>query len=104
MKTSTADLVSISDANQRGISNLASSVAGGRRLVLLRNSKPAAVMADVETMDCLERVEEMEDDLRLLSIAWVRTTSPSAPTASATTSPCHACACTATEEWPGWRA
>jgi hypothetical protein len=31
------------------------------------------VLADVETMERLERIEEIESDLKLLSVAWVRT-------------------------------
>lgn len=73
MRTDTEDLISISEASSRGISSLVTRVREGRRLVLLRNNKPAAVIADIESMDRLQRVEEIEDDLRLLSIAWVRT-------------------------------
>jgi prevent-host-death family protein len=73
MRTDTEDLISITDANTRGISNLVARAGEGRRLVVLRNNKPAAVIVDIETMERLQRVEELEDDLRLLSIAWVRT-------------------------------
>ncbi|MFP5020749.1 hypothetical protein [Pseudonocardia phyllosphaerae] len=40
--------------------------------MILRQNKAVAALVDMESMDRLQRLEELEDDLRLLSIALVR--------------------------------
>jgi len=73
MKVDTRDMLSVSEATKKGVSQLVRSASEGRPVVLLRNSEPAAMVVNVETMERLERLEELEDDIRLLAIAWART-------------------------------
>lgn len=77
MNVDTRDLISVSEANSRGISKLISDAEDGRPQVVLRNSKAVAAIVDIECMDRLQRLEELEDDLRLLSIALVRSAADS---------------------------
>lgn len=72
MNVDTRDLISVSEASNRGVSRLVAAAEGGRPQVLLRNSKAVAAVVDMESMDRLQRLDELEDDLRLLSIALVR--------------------------------
>ena len=72
MNVDTNDLISISEASSRGVSRLVADAESGRPQVLLRNSKAVAVIVDIESVDRLHRIDELEDDLRLLSIALVR--------------------------------
>jgi prevent-host-death family protein len=71
MHVETNDMVSVTEASQ-GLSKLVNAVSPEKRFVVMRNNKPAAVIADVETMERLQRIDELEDDVRLLSVAWVR--------------------------------
>jgi prevent-host-death family protein len=73
MKINTQDMISVTEANRRGVSSLVKTASEGRPVVLVRNNEPAAVMVGVETMERLERIEELEEDIRLLAIAWART-------------------------------
>lgn len=72
MRVDTRDLISISDASNKGVSKLVAAAEGGRPQVLMRNSKAVAVVVNIESMDRLQRLDELESDLRLLSIALVR--------------------------------
>ncbi|WP_158509152.1 type II toxin-antitoxin system Phd/YefM family antitoxin [Amycolatopsis keratiniphila] len=69
----TDDIVSVTEASQRFSKILNDVSENGRRIVVMKNNCPAAVITDIETMNRLQRVEEAEEDLKLLSIAWVRT-------------------------------
>lgn len=73
MKADTRNMMSVTEATKRGVSHLVRSAEAGHPIVLMRNSEPAAVVVDVETLERLERVEELEDDIRMLAIAWART-------------------------------
>lgn len=72
MNVDTRDLISISDASNRGVSKLVTDAENGRPQVLMRNSRAVAAVVDIDSMDRLQRLDELEDDLRLLSIALVR--------------------------------
>ncbi|MDQ2709865.1 MAG: type II toxin-antitoxin system Phd/YefM family antitoxin [Actinomycetota bacterium] len=72
MKADTRDMISIGDVRDRGVSRLVSDAENGRPQVLLRHNKAVAAIVDIETMDRLQRLDELEADLRLLSIALVR--------------------------------
>jgi Antitoxin Phd_YefM, type II toxin-antitoxin system len=72
MNVDTRDLISISDASNRGVSKLVTDAENGRPQVLMRNSKAVAAVVNIDSMDRLQRLDELEDDLRLLSIALVR--------------------------------
>ncbi len=73
MKFDTRDLISVSDASNRGVSNLVKEASEGRSKVVLRNNKPVAAVVGMDELDRLSRLDEIEDDLRLLSIAIART-------------------------------
>lgn len=72
MRTDTADLVSVSDAG-RNFSRYALEAANGRTLVIMRNSEPTAALVPLDQMDRLSKLDELEEDLRLWSVALVRT-------------------------------
>ena len=72
MNVDTRDLISVSEANSRGVSKLIADAESGRPQIVLRNSRAVAVIVDISCMERLQRLEELEDDLRLLSIALVR--------------------------------
>ncbi|MDN5749155.1 MAG: type II toxin-antitoxin system Phd/YefM family antitoxin [Pseudonocardia sp.] len=72
MKVDTRDLISITEANTKGVSKLVTDAENGRPQVLMRNSRAVAALVNIDSMDRLQRLDELEDDLRLLSIALVR--------------------------------
>jgi antitoxin (DNA-binding transcriptional repressor) of toxin-antitoxin stability system len=65
----TSDLISISDANKMGISSLVHDAERGREHILLRNNKPVAA---VISMERLEALQQLEDDLLDISLAAAR--------------------------------
>ncbi|MFN2495393.1 MAG: type II toxin-antitoxin system Phd/YefM family antitoxin [Pseudonocardiaceae bacterium] len=77
MNVDTRDLISVSEASNRGVSKLIADAESGRPQVVLRNSKPVAVIVDIDRMDRLQHIEELEDDVRLLSVALVRSAADS---------------------------
>jgi hypothetical protein len=72
MNTDTRDLIGVTEAGQKGVSRLVADAENGRPQVVLRNGKAVAAIVSIDCMDRLQRIEELEDDLRLLSIALVR--------------------------------
>jgi hypothetical protein len=72
MKIDTNDMISVTDAAKGGISKLINDASEGRQLVVFRNNQPAAAIVDIKTMERLQRLDELEEDLRILAIAWVR--------------------------------
>ncbi|PRX44236.1 prevent-host-death family protein [Prauserella shujinwangii] len=73
MKFNTDDIVSVTDAAKTFSSLVRDVTETGRNFVVVKNNKPAAVLADIGTFNRLERIEEAEENLRLLSIALART-------------------------------
>ncbi len=63
------DLISVTEANRQGVSKLVSAASAGRELILIKNNKPAAVIIGIEK---LERLQRLEEDIRLLTMAVVR--------------------------------
>ena len=72
MRIDTGDLSSVTEAGKQGVSKLVADAENGRPQVLLRNNKAVAAIVDIAELDRLQRVDELEDDLRLLSIALAR--------------------------------
>lgn len=72
MRIDTNDLLSVTEASSRGVSRLVSDAENGRPQVLVRNNKPVAAVVRIEDVERLQRLEELEDDIRLLSIALAR--------------------------------
>ncbi|HWC34119.1 MAG TPA: type II toxin-antitoxin system Phd/YefM family antitoxin [Mycobacteriales bacterium] len=73
MLVDTDHLLNITEANNRGISRLASDAESGHEYVLLRNSKPVAAVVSMTRMERLQQLEEVEEDLRLMTVALART-------------------------------
>jgi prevent-host-death family protein len=69
MKINMEDLISVTEASRQGVSKLVSEASAGRDLVLIRNNKPAAAIVGIEK---LERLQRMEEDVKLLALAVVR--------------------------------
>ncbi|MGI8967885.1 MAG: type II toxin-antitoxin system Phd/YefM family antitoxin [Chloroflexota bacterium] len=75
-KVETRDLISISEATKLGISGLVREAEAGREQVLLRNNKVVAALISMERLD---ELRELEEDLMDISLAAARmlTTGPS---------------------------
>lgn len=69
MKINVEDLISVTEASRQGVSKLVSEASAGRELILIKNNKPAAVILGIEK---LERLQRLEEDIRLLTMAVVR--------------------------------
>ena len=71
----TADLISISEANKRGVSALIREAELGHEQVVLRNNKPVAAVVSIKR---LEEIEKLREDLLDLSLGAARllTTGP----------------------------
>ncbi len=72
MNIDTGDMISITEAHSKGVSRLVNDAENGRRQVLIRNNKAVAAIVNINELDRLQRVDELEDDVRLLSIALAR--------------------------------
>lgn len=71
MRINTEDMISVTDAS-REVSRLVAEAMDGRTFVVLKSNKPAAVIVGLEQMERLQRIDDMEQDLRLLSLALIR--------------------------------
>ena len=71
----TADSLSISDAEKLGVFGLASAVEAGHEYVLLRDEEPVAV---VVSMERIEQIQQLEEDLLDVSLAAARMLAASA--------------------------
>lgn len=78
MNVDTKNLIGVSEASSKGISKLVADVEdAGDAWVILRQNKAVAALVNIDCMDRLDRIDELEDDLRLLSIALVRSAADS---------------------------
>lgn len=68
-KIDTDYLISVTDAGKMGISALIREVEAGHDYVVLRNNKPVAAVVSIER---LEQLERLEDDLVDVSLAAAR--------------------------------
>ena len=71
MKTDTRDMISATAA-ARDFSRISSEAAQGRTFVVVRNNEPTVAIVPVFQMERLDRIDELEDDVRLLSVALAR--------------------------------
>jgi len=72
MLIDTKQMVSVTDAT-RNASKLFKSAAEDRKtFVVMNGSTPAALITSLDEMDRLHRIDELEEDLRMLSLAIVR--------------------------------
>lgn len=72
MKIDTADMVSVSEASNRGVSKLVAEAEAGREWVILRGNKPAAAMIGVSRLQRLRELEERESGMGLIATAITR--------------------------------
>jgi len=72
MRIDTNDMISVTEASAQGLSKLISEASKGRQLVVFKNNKPAAAIVDIKTMERLQYLEELEEDLKLIAVAWAR--------------------------------
>ena len=77
MNVDTDDTISVTDASRYGVSKLVTDAENGRIRVVLRNNEAVAAIVNIPIMERLQRLDEMESDLRLLSIALVRSAADS---------------------------
>jgi antitoxin (DNA-binding transcriptional repressor) of toxin-antitoxin stability system len=73
MNIDTEDLISVTDASNRGVSRLVTDAENGRPQVLVRNNKVVAAVVGLDELARLRNLDELESDLRLLAVALVRT-------------------------------
>lgn len=69
MKTDTRNLISVSEASNRGVSGLVADAESGTTQVIIRNSKPAAAVISIAELD---RIEEVHENAVLLIAALAR--------------------------------
>lgn len=72
MKINTEDMISVTDAN-RDVSRLVSEASAGRTFIIMKQNTPAAALVGTDQLERLQRLDEQEHDLRLWSLALVRT-------------------------------
>lgn len=72
MQVDTNDMLSITEANARGVSKLAADAFAGRDLVLLRNNKVIAAVVGVGRLEELDRLTAMREDLELIALTLSR--------------------------------
>ena len=77
MNVDTDDTISVTEASRYGVSKLVADAENGRTRVVLRNNEAVAAIVNIPMMERLQRLDEMESDLRLLSIALVRSAADS---------------------------
>ena len=76
MRINTDDMISVTDAS-REVSRLVAEAMDGRTFVVMKANRPAAVIVGLEQMERLQRIDDMEQDLRLFSMALIRTVTDS---------------------------
>jgi prevent-host-death family protein len=69
MNIDTNDMISVSEVSRIGVSKLVNEASEGREFVLIKNNKPAAALVGIEKLERLQRIEE---DVKLLAMAVVR--------------------------------
>lgn len=73
MRIDLADLISVTDANNKGLSKLVNEASEGRQFVVLRNNTPTAAIVGMDKLERLGQLEELQEDMRLLAITLART-------------------------------
>lgn len=71
MRTATESLIGVTDFS-RSPSSALQRAEKGERIVILRNNKPSAIIIDVKTAERISRLEELEEDMKLLAASMVR--------------------------------
>lgn len=71
MITNTENLVSVSDLSN-SVSRRVTQVETGDPLLVLRNNRPVAALIGIEAAERVARVDELEEDLKLLALTLTR--------------------------------
>lgn len=72
MRVDTNDMISVTEASGR-FSRLVTEAASGRTFCVMKNNEFAAAIVGREELERLQRLRDVEEDLRLWTIALVRT-------------------------------
>lgn len=72
MRVDTRDMISVTDAGRRGMSALIRDAEEGRTICILRSNKVSAFVVGEPVVARLDRLDELEDDMRLMAITLVR--------------------------------
>lgn len=72
MLVDTDRLISVSEASRNASKLFKTANEDGTTFVVMNNNKPTAIICGLGEMDRLNRIDELEEDLRLMSIAVVR--------------------------------
>jgi len=68
----TDNMVSVTEASRNASQLFRRAADESATFIVMNGSKPTAVISGLDNMDRLSRLDELEEDLRLLSIALVR--------------------------------
>jgi len=71
MKVDTRDIRAASHV-ARNFGQVTDEVEAGRTIIVVRNNVPVSVVAPIALLERLDAIDEREEDLRLLSLALVR--------------------------------
>lgn len=71
METTTESLIGATDF-ARSPAKMLQRAENGERIVILRNNKPTAIIVDVKTAERVSRIEQIEEDMKLLVASMVR--------------------------------
>ena len=71
MKVDTRDIRAASQV-ARNFGRVTDEVEAGRTIIVVRNNVPVSVVAPMALLERLDAIDEREEDLRLLSLALVR--------------------------------
>jgi PHD/YefM family antitoxin component YafN of YafNO toxin-antitoxin module len=72
MLVDTDQMISVSDASRNASRLFKSAAEDSKVFVVMNGSKPTAVISGLDNLDRLNRIDELEEDLRLFSLAIVR--------------------------------
>lgn len=72
MKVDTSDMISVTEASGK-FSRLVTEAASGRTFCVMKNNEFAAAIVGREQLEQLQSLRDIEEDLRLWTIALVRT-------------------------------
>jgi antitoxin (DNA-binding transcriptional repressor) of toxin-antitoxin stability system len=65
-------MISVTDASRRGMSSLIRDAEAGRTICILRSNKVTAFVVGEPVVERLDRLDELEDDLRLMTLTLIR--------------------------------
>lgn len=71
VKIDTKNMISVTELS-KNVSPIIRSASEGNVLTVLTNNKPVAVIMGMESAERLSRIDEIEDDIRLLLVALGR--------------------------------